>query len=68
MWLDEPSIKLSRPFLSAGLLSLPQSSPLCEFNVLSDLLSLRGLAPLMLLRLDYLLVSFNNNDKITNTY
>lgn len=63
MWLDEPSIKLYSPFLSAALLSLPQSLPLCEFNVLSDLLSFHGLAPVMLLRLNYLMVSFNNNDK-----
>lgn len=63
MWLDEPSIKLSSPFLSAGLLSLLQSLPLCEFNVLSNLLSFHGLAPLMLLRLDYLVVSFNYIDK-----
>lgn len=63
VWHEELSIILSRPFFSAGLLSLPQRLPLSEFNVLSDLLHLHGLATLMFLRLEgFLKVSFNNND------
>lgn len=56
------NLPLPSPFLSADPHSLPQSWALGELNVIPNLFGLHGLAPLILLRCDYLMVSINNNN------